>query len=283
MSAADIDLALLQSWQRRQTSDDVITLARVRALAATLDYDPDAIHEGALLPPLYHWLFCLEPTRSSDLAHDGHETKGEFMPPVPFPRRMFAGARIDFVGELRIGERLQRISEIKGVRYTEGRSGPLVFVTVLHKFSNDNGTQLIEEQDIVYRPADPPKTGAPKPVEALPDADWSREVEPDEPLLFRFSALTFNAHRIHYDLPYAKAEGYSALVIHGPLTAMLLADLVSRECAGATLQHFEFRGQSAFCLGEQISLLAKMAGDTVELTAVNDKRVVGMSAQAILR
>ena len=282
MSALDLDL--LRSWEGRQeTIDDVVALGPVRALAATLDHDPAEYVEGGILPPLYHWLYCHEPIRFSDLAADGHAEKGGFMPPVPFPRRMFAGARVDYRGDLRIGDRLQRVSRIETVRYTEGRSGPLVFVTVTHELSNDAGSQLTEAQDIVYRPASAMKARPPAREATLPEADWCREIEPDERLLFRFSALTFNAHRIHYDLPYARSEGYPALVVHGPLTAMLLANLAVHECDRPELQHFEFRAKNAFCLGERISLIGKRVTDTIELTAVNDKGVAGLSARAVLR
>ena len=279
-----LDLDLLHSWEgREEAGEDVIALAPVRALAATLDHEPEKYVEGGILPPLYHWLYCLEPTRFGDLAADGHAEKGEFMPPVPFPIRMFAGARVEYTGDLRIGERVQRLSRIKTVCYTEGRSGALVFVTVSHQLSNDDGTQLTEEQDIVYRPATATKARPPEPAAMPPEADWRREIEPDERLLFRFSALTFNAHRIHYDLPYARAEGYPALVVHGPLIATLLADLVARECGQPVLRHFEFRAKSAYCLGERISLIGKRVADTIELTAINDQGIAGLSARAVLR
>ena len=282
MSALDLDL--LCSWEgREETSEDVITLAPVRALASTLDHEPTEYVDGRILPPLYHWLYCLQPTKFSDLAADGHAKKGGFMPPVPFPRRMFAGARVDYHGDLRIGERVQRVSSIKTVRYTEGRSGPLVFVTVTHRLSNDDGIQLTEEQDIAYRPASATKASSSALEAKLPDADYSREIHPDERLLFRFSALTLNAHRIHYDLPYARSEGYPALVVHGPLTAVLLADLVARECGQPNLRRFEFRAKSAFYLDERIRVTGKRLANTIELTAVNDKGVAGISARAVLR
>lgn len=281
MNTLDVDL--LRRWEgREEAREDVIALAPVQALAATLDHDPETYSEGSVLPPLYHWLSFLELTRLGALASDGHAERGEFLPPVPFPRRMFAGARVEYSGDLLIGERARRISTIKTVRHTESRSGPLVFVTVSHRISNDAGLMLTEEQDIAYlaSSAAPPDSSA-SGIER-PEVDFSRELCPDECLLFRFSALTFNAHRIHYDLPYARAEGYPALVVHGPLTAVLLADLVARECARPRLRHFSFRAKHALFLGDRITLTGKRAGDVIELTALNDRRVVCLSARAVL-
>jgi 3-methylfumaryl-CoA hydratase len=280
---SEVDLDLLSSWEgREETREDVISLSPVQMLAATLDRDPAAFSDGDLLPPLYHWLFFPSLTRTSDLARDGHARLGEFMPPVPFPRRMFAGARVDYRGQLRIGQRVERVARIETVRYTEGRSGPLVFVTVTYELSDADGLKLVEEQDIAYRPATASKGSAPKAESSPPQADFSREIVPDEALLFRFSALTFNAHRIHYDLPYTKGEGYPAIVVHGPLTAVLLADLVTHETGQPTLEHFSFRAKSAFFLGERITLLGKRADKSVELTAMSDKGVAGFTASAVL-
>ena len=280
---SEIDLDLLRSWEgREETREDVISLAPVQMLAATLDRDPAAFSDGDLLPPLYHWLFFPSLTRTSDLARDGHARLGEFMPPVPFPRRMFAGARMDYRGELRIGQRVERVARIEAVRYKEGRTGPLVFVTVTYELSDADGLKLVEEQDIAYRPATGSKSSAPKGEGSPPQADFSREIVPDEALLFRFSALTFNAHRIHYDLPYTKGEGYPAIVVHGPLTAVLLADLVTHETGQPTLEHFSFRAKSAFFLGGRITLLGKRTGESVDLTAMSEKGIAGLTASATL-
>ena len=205
------------------------------------------------------------------------------MPPVPFPRRTFAGARVDYLGNLRVGERVRCVSRIKTVRYTEGRSGPIVFVTVAHRVSNTKGVQLTEEQDIAYRPAAETKTNSTAPETTAPDADFSRSICPDERLLFRFSALTLNSHRIHYDLPYARSGGYPALVVHGPLTAILLADLVAGEFSRPELQHFSFRAMSALYLGDPVKLTGKQVDKTIELTAVSHQGVAALAARAILR
>lgn len=276
----EIDLAQLERWTGRQESaEDLLALSPVRALAATLDRDPMAQAEGGVLPPLYHWLYFPVLAKWSELALDGHAKKGGFMPPVPYPRRMFAGARVDFHGDLRIGSRVRRVATIASVDAKQGRSGPLVFVTVRYALSDDEGLKIEEEQDIAYRPASESKALPPQPERVAPQADFSREIVPDETLLFRFSALTFNAHRIHYDLPYARGEGYPSLVVHGPLTAVLLADLVTRE-TGAGLRHFSFRAQSAFFLGERLRLIGKRDGDRIDLAALDEQGIVGLRATA---
>lgn len=279
----EVDLEQLRSWEgREETREDVISLAPVQMLAATLDRDPAVFAESSVLPPLYHWLFFLSLTGTGALARDGHARLGEFMPPVSFPRRMFAGARVDYHGDLHIGQRVERVARIETVRFTEGRSGPLVFVTVTYEHSDADGLKLVEQQDIAYRPATAAKGSMPASESTPPKYDFSREIVANEALLFRFSALTFNAHRIHYDLPYTQSEGYPALIVHGPLTAVLLADLVTHEMGQPALRHFSFRAKSPFFLGERIKLLGSRASQSIELTAMNDKGVAGLTASAIL-
>ena len=278
------DLERLRDWEgREEVRDDVIALAPVQALAATLDHDPEIYLDDEILPPLYHWLFFLELTKLGGLAADGHAEKGEFMPPAPFPRRMFAGARVDYSGDLRIGESVRRVSTIAAVRPTEGRSGPVIFVTVAHRVSNESGLQLLEEQDIAYLPSAATPASSPVTEATVPAADSSREVCPDERMLFRFSALTFNSHRIHYDLPYAQSEGYPGLVVHGPLTAVFLADLIARESGRPKLQHFSFRAKSALFLGDRITLTSNRVDDAIELAAFNHKGIECVTAKAVLR
>ena len=238
-----IDIGLLQRWVGRQEdSEDVATLFPVRALQATLEAPyVGEIVAGDALPPLWHWLYFLPLHARSALGADGHARKGGFLPPVPLPRRMWAGGRFEFSGPLRIGNRMRKLSTITAVRASEGRSGPLVFVTVRHEISVAGERRLAEEHDIVYRrapvPGDVPV--APVPAEI---GEWRREVLPDDVLLFRYSALTFNGHRIHYDRRYAtEVEGYPGLVVHGPLIATLLLDLLQREMPESRLAAFRFR------------------------------------------
>jgi 3-methylfumaryl-CoA hydratase len=243
---ADVDIAELQDCVgKTEIVSDQITLVPIAALAATLDIDPPASRPGDPVPPLWHWLFFLPIHKQSELATDGHAKRGGFLPPVPLPRRMWAGGRFEFRRPLRIGDALTRTSRIVDAQSKEGRTGPLVFVVVRHEIGNAEGIALIEEQDIVYR--DHPKPGAPAPAlqPAPSDATWERKVQADDVLLFRYSALTFNGHRIHYDRRYAtEVEGYPGLVVHGPLIATMLLELLRRNMPAATVARFSFRAVS---------------------------------------
>jgi 3-methylfumaryl-CoA hydratase len=238
MSGLDID-ALRQWVGRRETRTDLITAAPLVALAATLDRDDAA----TAVPPLYHWLYFLPVVPMGQVGPDGHPTRGGFLPPVPLRRRMWAASRLVFHGPLQVGDKVARSSEITDVQLKEGKSGALVFVKLKHAVMSATGVAAVtEEQDIVYR--DDPRPGASEaPAKPAPqDAAWRREVRPDPVLLFRYSALTFNGHRIHYDRSYANdVEGYPGLVVHGPLIATLLVDQLHRHLPGATLATFEFR------------------------------------------
>lgn len=230
---------------RTEMRSDEVCAAPVAALAATLDRDDPAPAEGDELPLLWHWLFFLPLYRQSDVGPDGHAKRGGFLPPVQLPRRMWAGGRFTFTAPLRVGERIARRSQIVDVTAKEGRSGPLVFVVVRHEVSNAGGIAIVEEHDIVYRGAATPGERAPASAPAPADAAWSREIRPDPVLLFRYSALTFNGHRIHYDRSYVtETEGYPGLVVHGPLIATLLTDLLRRKRPDARVAAFWFRAVS---------------------------------------
>jgi 3-methylfumaryl-CoA hydratase len=238
-----IDISHLRSWiGREEVAEDVITPVPVAALAATLDRDDPKPRPGAELPPLGHWLYFLPTVRPSGLAPDGHPKRGGFLPPVPLPRRMWAGARFEFHQPLRIGEAIIRKSTIADVSMKEGRSGPLIFVLVRHDIAGPAGLALVEEHDIVYRPEPGPDDKGQPPRAAAPTgAVWRRDINPNGVMLFRYSALIFVAHRIHYDRRYAtEVEGYPGLVVHGPLIATLLADLLRRN-SNAALKSFRFR------------------------------------------
>lgn len=235
-------LAHLQTWQgRSETLDDLITPAPLHALSATLDRDDPLAQQGTELPPLWHWLFFLPHHRQRDIGPDGHAKRGGFLPPVPFPRRMWAGGRLQWHAPLRVGDVVKRVSTIESVTHKSGRTGDLLFVVVKHEVHNAQGLCLTEAHDIVYRPAaqlgDPVPTALAAPTDAL----WSRDVTPDDVLLFRYSALTFNGHRIHYDRKYVtEVEGYPGLIVHGPLIATWLVDLVRRH-TDRPIQRFEFK------------------------------------------
>lgn len=239
-------LAHLQSWQgRSETLQDLITPAPLRALSATLDRDDAEPVAGTELPPLWHWLFFLPHHRQSEIGPDGHAKRGGFLPPVPLPRRMWAGGRLHWHAPLRVGDAVRRVSTIASVTHKAGRTGDLLFVLVKHEVHNAHGLCLTEEHDIVYRPPAQPGDAAPAPLSAAqqvqPGTVWQREVVPDDVLLFRYSALTFNGHRIHYDRQYVtQVEGYPGLVVHGPLIATLLVDLVRRH-SDRPMKRFEFK------------------------------------------
>lgn len=236
----------LATWVgRERVTTDIIVADRLARLSATLDRgDPDP-RPGDPLPPCWHWMFFYESTPLSGVGPDGHPARGGFLPPIDKPRRMWAGSRIRFIDPPRVGEAIQRLSRIASVTEKEGKTGQLVFVTVVHEISTPRGLGIVEEQDLVYR--DLPAKGAPTPPppSAPSNAVWQRTINPSPVLLFRYSALTYNSHRIHYDLKYCQdAEGYPGLIVHGPLTATLLIDLVRRERPDARVETFDFKGVS---------------------------------------
>ena len=238
-------LAHLQAWiGKSEILTDDITAAPVRALSATLDRNDPSPVPGTPLPALWHWLYFLPQHRQSEIGPDGHANRGGFLPPVPLPRRMWAGGRLQWQPEnpLRVGDAVQRTSTIASITHKAGRSGDLLFVLVKHAVHNAQGLGLLEEHDIVYRAAAQASDPVPPPVAAEQGAAWQREVVPDDVLLFRYSALTFNGHRIHYDRQYVtQVEGYPGLIVHGPLIATLLLDLVRRHLPDAFIQRFDFK------------------------------------------
>jgi len=277
-------LAHLQSWQgKTETRHDSLGLSPVRAMSATLDRDDAEPHNGDALPPLWHWLYFLPVARQSDIGPDGHPKRGGFLPPVPLPRRMWAGGRLHWHQPMRLGEDIQRVSSIEKVQHKTGRSGELLFVQVLHRYSNAHGLCLEETHDIVFRPeADPSAAAVPgiKPVHA---AVWQRDILPDDVLLFRYSALTFNSHRIHYDRRYVtQVEGYPGLIVHGPLMATLLVDLLRRH-SERVVQSFEFKAvKPVFECADQrvLSVCAHPDGEQVHAWVQDHQGDVCMQATA---
>lgn len=219
---------------------DTVTAAPLMALSALLDRDDPEPREGDAAPPLAHWLYFLPTYRQSDAGPDGHAARGGFMPPITLSRRMWAGSRLEFVKPLRVGAQVERLSRITSVVPKEGRSGALVFVTVRHEVRDAAGMVLTDEHDVVYR-EDKGKAVA-DPVPAPTGEQWCREIRPDPVLLFRYSAVTFNSHRIHYDYRYVtQVEGYPGLVVHGPLIATLLIDLLRRNAPSVQVKTYRFR------------------------------------------
>ena len=281
---SQIDIAHLRTWIGKTLVDeDDIALRHARLMAATVDLpDPTRIQEGAALPPLWHWIYFLEGLPPGELGRDGHPARGGFLPPVPLPNRMWAGGRVKFLKPVPIGSRVRKVSSILKVDHKVGRSGDLVFVTVLHELKSLGDELLVrEEHDIVYKSA----TGSAAPQANVAEADpapFSKSFTPTSTTLFRYSALTFNGHRIHYDLDYCRnIEGYSNLVIHGPLNATLLAGF-AEEIGGKTLREFNYRGLSPALLGETITFSAQTDGDRLQLAATLGSGVRSMEAEAWL-
>jgi len=281
-------LTHLQEWVgRTETLQDDVTGVPVRALAATLDLPAPDLSQPMAVPPLWHWLYFLPLHRQSELGPDGHARRGGFLPPVPLPRRMWAGGRLRWRPENRVmlGDAVQRVSRIESVQHKAGRTGDLVFVLVRHEVHNARGLALTEEHDIVYRAAPRPGDPAPAAVAAEAGAAWRREITPDDVLLFRYSALTFNGHRIHYDRRYVtEVEGYPGLVVHGPLIATLLADLVRRHVPAARMDGFEFKAVRPMYDLHPFSVNGQPSADgrSVRLWAADHEGRLAMQATATL-
>lgn len=281
-ATAPEDTPPLTDWiGRTEQAVDTLDLRPAQQLAATL---PQATvpASGAALPPLWHWGYFPQLTPITDLGRDGHALRGGFLPPVPLPRRMWAGGRFTFHGDLRLGDRVEKTSRILDVREKAGRSGRLCFVTVEHRFGVGGDLRLSEEHDIVYREDPAPGVPAPTPPQADP-AGIEETVTPSPVMLFRYSAITFNGHRIHYDRSYCReVEGYPGLVFHGPLTATLLADL-ARRTGGRDLATFSFRAISPLLDTAPFTLRARLTDAGAEVWAAGPDNALAMRAEAVYR
>jgi 3-methylfumaryl-CoA hydratase len=254
-----LNVPLIREWVGRlDRQEDQVTLAPVRKLWAVLGRDGDFPIRGDELPPLWHWLYFTPVARHDQLGLDGHPIRGGFLPPVNLPRRMWAGGNVEFHRPLRVGDEVTRVSRITDISVKEGHSGPLVFLTITHELKTTRGLAIKEVQNIVYCSASPPSRSTNAPFSYT----FSREITPDPVLLFRYSALTFNAHRIHYDRAYAiNAEGYPGLVVHGPLIAQLLVDLLHRYKANAILRRCVFKAVRPLFDTHQFLLCGATEGD----------------------
>lgn len=277
-----INLHHLQQWVGNQEhAQDQVYPTPVRAMALTLNTDPETLLNQPLRP-LWHWLYFLPLSPLSEAGPDGHPARGGFLPPVPLPRRMWASSDIRFHEPIAVGDSIQRTSTIQSVEHKKGRSGDLIFVTVNHQVHRQQTLCIDELHHIVYR--DLPAADAPQPIapKAPTNAQWSRVVHPDPVLLFRYSALTFNCHRIHYDAPYTIAEeGYPGLVVHGPLVATLLVDLLHEHLPEAQLKQLSFRAMSPVFTPHSFSLQGRLEedGQTVNLWAQHPDGGLIMSMQ----
>ncbi len=273
----------LTAWiGREETHRDTLDTRPARQMRSILP-GADPLDTGDALPPLWHWAYFPDIAPLSELGRDGHKARGGFLPPVPLPRRMWAGGRLSFHGDLRLGDAVEKTSRILDVREKSGRSGALCFVTVEHRFSVDGALKLTEEHDIVYREDPAPDAPKPTPPQAPDGAGQTETVDPGPVMLFRYSAVTFNGHRIHYDRDYCRdVEGYPGLVFHGPLTATLLADL-ARRAAGRDLARFAFRAHSPLFDTEPFAICARVAGDQADLWAAGPGNALAMRAEATYR
>jgi 3-methylfumaryl-CoA hydratase len=272
---------------REETRNDRTDAAAARRWLAMLDRS--AAQDGSM-PQGYHWCLCLPHAPTANLGPDGHPRRDDspngFLPPVPLPRRMWASSKVEFLHPLDVGEQVTRTSRVVSVTEKSGGSGSLVFVDIAHETAGENGAAVRETQSIVYREAadadailSPPEIGEDHFDAAAWDAH--RLLTPNETLLFRYSALTFNSHRIHYDLPYARdEERYRGLVVHGPLTATLLLDLAQSQLGDNSLKTFAFRGLSPAICDDALHLVMQSVESGIELAAFAEdgRQVVAATA-----
>ena len=285
---SNIDIDFLRTWVGKQNpAADELGSFPARALAAALDH-AHLPEKGDALPPSGHWLYFLDTPSASGTGADGHPKKGGFLPPVSLPRRMWAAGNLHIEQPLILGTPARKTSTIRSVELKEGKSGVLVFVNIEHALYQDERLCILEEQNVVYR--DMPIAPAPAspnlaPGEVAPtNADWVKTIMPDPVLLFRFSALTYNCHRIHYDRDYAvNQEFYPALVVHGPLLATLLLDLVAANVTDKCVAKFNFRAMRPTFDNADFKLCGKRSGDQVNLWTVDAEGFIGMTAKAELR
>jgi 3-methylfumaryl-CoA hydratase len=252
-------------------------------MQATLDREP-SLQNGDALPLGWHWLYFLEARPMSELGRDGHPAVGGFLPPVALPRRMWAGSRLEFHSPIRLGDSVRKVSTIKALKIKSGKSGKLCFVTVLHQYFRKQDKLITEEHDIVYREEPAPGAALPKPPAAESDAEIQRSIIPSPVLLYRYSALTFNGHRIHYDIDYCRdVEGYPGLVFHGPLSATLLLDLASETAGAETINHFKFRAISPLYADRPFTINLKKNTEGFSLWAANPDGHLAIDASVVLR
>ena len=281
------DAGDLSRWVGRTTRRvDWVDPGHLAAWNATLDRDDPFPEAGDPVPPGFHWAMFPPLARQSQLGPDGHARRGGFLPPVPLPRRMWAGGRLRFLAALRVGERAEQVSVVEEIEEKQGRTGALVFVTVKHTVSAGGAPAIEEAQDLVYREAPRPDGKAEPSPEQAPPGAWTRRVVPDAVLLFRYSALTFNGHRIHYDRRYATAEeGYPGLVVHGPLVATLLLELLREHAPDASVERFRFKAlRPAFDVAPfELRGEPGPAPRQVRLWSTDDRGRIAMEAEAWLR
>ena len=263
---------------------ELISPAPINKLAATLNEAAPDYQDGDNLPPLWHWIFFIKPAPHADLGRDGHPKRGDFLPPVALPKRMFAGMKTDYLHPLIIGHEAERESEVIDIKEKKGASGPLIFIMVQTKIKQKGRLCIMDEQEIVYREMGAPLTiPETKHLPEPPANSWSQEMIADAAMLFRFSAVTFNGHKIHYDRTYAAIEeGYPALVVHAPLLAMLLLQLVRRN-TGKRVKRFEYRAMAPLFDGQPFQLSAVEEGaDSVNMQVLRTDGKTAARARCVV-
>lgn len=258
---------------RSETAHDVATSALIARFRATIDSD----EIGSIAPQGLHWCLCVPDMATAELDVDGHPKRGGFFPPIPLPRRMWAFSKVQFQSPIHAGMAVTRHSTISSITEKMGNSGHLIFVTIDHSWSADGRNLVTETQSLVYRGAMDTPIAHPKTSDVVIDpTHWHRSIVPDETMLFRFSAITFNSHRIHYDRPYTQMmEGYPGLVVHGPLMASLMLDNAARNLGHNKLKSFEFRGLSPAFVGDPLHIVGQTYGTDISLNIIgNDGRDV---------
>lgn len=276
----------LEQWiGRNETVDDIIALTPVRALAATFNRQTE-ISDNSQLPALWHWLYFLDTAAQQDLAADGHPQRGGFLPPITLPRRMWAGSQLQFHLPIHIGDLLTRSSTIHSIKEKTGHSGKLVFVKIQHEITRDGQHCITESQDIVFREAAKPGASSVTGELAESESEFQLRFQADSRLLFRYSALTFNAHRIHYDTPYVKEiEGYPGLIVHGPLLATMMLELLWQNLPEVQLNAFEFKALRPIFDG-QVSTIRATSPDNegnIRLWVADHEGALCMQGEANIR
>lgn len=264
-----------------ETETENIDLTQVRKMAGVLDLDEAEFNAGTPLPPMWHWLFFLHRAPTANIGPDGHPKRGGFFPPIELQRRMFAGEQIKFHAPLLVGQPATRTGTITRLDEKEGRNGRMVLASAQYRIEQDGKLCVEDTHDIVYiggggtTPAPGPDSFTP------PEGAWHREIKADPVFLFRYSALSFNSHRIHYDREYAQnEEGYPGLIVHGPLTALLLAEL-ARTNVDAPMTQFSFRGRAPIFEPWPFHVVGDLGDDgSAELQAVRNDATVAMTATA---
>lgn len=284
MNDSDIDLEYLEQWTRHEpvTRIEMLDLRPARTLSAMLN-QPSAPQMGDELPPLWQWVYFTPAPLASEIGSDGHPARGGFLPPVPLPRRMWAASKIRIMIPLHLGETVQKQSRIDSVKFKQGASGPLVFVTVDYLYSVENEPRIAEQQTLVYVGENRGASPGSKAGEPIELGGWSRRITPDPVMLFRYSALTGNTHRVHYDRDYAtREEGYPGLLVHAPWTVTLLAELLHEHCPGTTMKEFSFRALRPLPDTAAFTLHGQRKGDEVILRAVDTDGQLAVDATALL-